>query len=198
MAPPICTCGFACANCACDIKAIGFAAADEMQSRSGILHLHIDKFRPKKDLLIPDELREVLSNAFGEILNINDIPRQLVGSNFVISVGDETTDNLLGLGIKPDLAIFDLKVERKLNIKLRILANYKQRKIVSISAALADKNVNAIQVDGEEDLATLVCVYLAKEGSVVLYGVPSKGVCIVRVNREIKRLAERILREAAK
>ncbi|MGC8587012.1 MAG: GTP-dependent dephospho-CoA kinase family protein [Candidatus Micrarchaeia archaeon] len=182
-----------------------------MQSRNGILHLHIDKFRPKKDLLIPDELREVLSNAFGEILNINDIPRQLSGSNFVISVGDETTDNLLGLGIKPDLAIFDLKVERKLNIKLRILANYKQRKIVSnppgritidlwntISAALADRNVNAIQVDGEEDLATLVCVYLAKEGSVVLYGVPSKGVCIVRVNREIKRLAERILREAAK
>jgi len=178
---------------------------------SGISHLHIGKFKPRRDLVLPEELREILSNPFGEIFNVNDIPKQLSGKELVISVGDETTDNLLKLHIKPDLAIFDLQIERKPVIKLRLLNAYKQRKIVSnppgkitielwnaVAEALSNRDVDAIQVDGEEDLAALVCGYLAPDNSVLLYGMPSKGVCIVKINKESRKLAERILREMAK
>jgi uncharacterized protein (UPF0218 family) len=54
-----------------------------------------------------------------------------------------------------------------------------------------------IEVEGEEDLATLACGMLLPEGAVILYGQPGEGVVAVEVTaqerEEFLRLFEKFL-----
>jgi len=51
---------------------------------------------------------------------------------------------------------------------------------------LSKKNIR-IEVDGEEDLATLPSIYLSPNRDVtIIYGMPDKGVVIVKTNDENK------------
>lgn len=43
-----------------------------------------------------------------------------------------------------------------------------------------------IEVDGEEDLAALPAIYLAPSGTNVLYGLPSRGIVLVKVGNDEK------------
>lgn len=41
-----------------------------------------------------------------------------------------------------------------------------------------------IRIDGEEDLASLACVYFATQGGHVLYGLPDKGLIHIQVQED--------------
>jgi hypothetical protein len=50
-----------------------------------------------------------------------------------------------------------------------------------------------IEIDGEEDLASLVCIVTAPMGSLVIYGVPGKGMTVVTVDSRTKAWSQKAL-----
>jgi uncharacterized protein (UPF0218 family) len=50
-----------------------------------------------------------------------------------------------------------------------------------------------IEVDGEEDLASLAAIYLAPGGVTVIYGLPNKGVVVVKATRSHKQKVKEVL-----
>ena len=50
-----------------------------------------------------------------------------------------------------------------------------------------------IEVDGEEDLASLAAIYMAPPDVTIIYGLPDKGVLVVKSNNENKRKVKDIL-----
>jgi uncharacterized protein (UPF0218 family) len=52
-----------------------------------------------------------------------------------------------------------------------------------------------IEVEGEEDLATLACIDLLPKGGTVVYGQPDAGLVIVKIDAAIKKRIKEMLRE---
>ena len=50
-----------------------------------------------------------------------------------------------------------------------------------------------IEVDGEEDLASLAVIYYASSVVTIIYGLPDKGVLVVRPTKENKEKVKKIL-----
>jgi hypothetical protein len=50
-----------------------------------------------------------------------------------------------------------------------------------------------IEVDGEEDLASLAAIYLAPGGVTVIYGLPNKGVVVVKATPSHKQKVKEVL-----
>ncbi|MGC8662811.1 MAG: GTP-dependent dephospho-CoA kinase family protein [Thermoplasmata archaeon] len=161
------------------------------------------QLKPGESLNLPDNLRDELSKSVGQIYSENSI-YDLLKNKDVIAVGDETTLTMLRNGLMPRLSIFDLKTKRKI-IGQDIINNFNHRLIVtnpqgklsyylinSIKIAL-NKKIPAIQVIGEEDLASLACISLANNGVIIIYGIPNMGLSIIEVNDEIKKLTNEIL-----
>ncbi len=155
-------------------------------------------------LKLPLELREELSRPAGDVFTGEEILKKITGVDKIISVGDETTMTLLKAGIRPLLSIFDLKSKR-MKIGDEILKNFKNRLIIKnpqgyitydlfkgIKYAL-ENCIEAIQVVGEEDLASLVCIYLAEEGAIIIYGIPNMGLALLKVEKNIKERVEKIM-----
>ncbi|MGC9138090.1 MAG: GTP-dependent dephospho-CoA kinase family protein [Thermoplasmata archaeon] len=152
-------------------------------------------------LRLPEELREELSRPAGTIYSdVKEIP---VREN-IISVGDETTNSLIDMGIRPILSIFDLR-SRRMKFSDILLYKFPWRIIVknapgyitydlfkSVRYAL-DNGIPAIQVIGEEDLASLVCIHHASMGVTIIYGIPNMGLALVKVDKDLKERTEIIL-----
>ncbi len=153
-----------------------------------------------KDLTISEEIRPLLKRPFGEVFSgedlkpAEDIKKELKGEK-VIVVGDVTLENILAVGIKPSLAIIDLKTKRKIkeNSAFKGKAVNVKNPPGMITTKLWDKIHEAMEekgslivVDGEEDMAVLPCILDADWDSVVLYGQPDEGIVLVRVTEEKK------------
>jgi uncharacterized protein (UPF0218 family) len=57
----------------------------------------------------------------------------------------------------------------------------------SIDEALRAKGNTLIEVDGEDDLASVPAIILAPEGAIVIYGVPDKGIAVYEVGENLKK-----------
>jgi uncharacterized protein (UPF0218 family) len=66
--------------------------------------------------------------------------------------------------------------------------------IEAVRSALEGKKQIHLLVEGEEDLLTLIAVLYAPENALVIYGQPLEGIVIVKVTREKKADAARILK----
>ena len=65
-------------------------------------------------LLLKKERRKIFKKPFGKIYpTLNDINRSILENHFTISIGDETTNNLLDADIIPEIGIMDNIIERK-------------------------------------------------------------------------------------
>ncbi|NOZ76805.1 MAG: DUF359 domain-containing protein [Euryarchaeota archaeon] len=157
---------------------------------------------------VPDSLRSMFREPFGQLLEGEGLEparkvKELLKGEPVIAVGDVTLRNLLEVGVRPSLAIVDLKTKREAleacdlgervvtarNPPGEISAELQER----IHEAIAEEGT-VIQVDGEEDLAVLPCILEADWDSVVLYGQPDRGMVFVRVDEESKMKAATIYR----
>ncbi len=153
-----------------------------------------------KDLTVSEEIRSLLKKPFGKVFKGKDlkpaeeIKRNLKGEK-VIVVGDVTLKNILAVGIRPSLAVIDLKTKRE--IKENSVFNEKVVKTKNPPGMITtdlwdkihesmDKKGSLIVVDGEEDLAVLPCILEADWDSVVLYGQPDEGIVLVKVTEEKK------------
>ena len=128
-------------------------------------------------------------------------------ASFLISVGDQTTKNLVDNDLIPNLGIIDNRIQRKDhnydiirtenildadNPAGTITENLWETIDEAISLTLDDDENRIIVVKGEEDLAVLPCLLIAPEDAVILYGQPNEGLVFVNVC-EGKGKAERLM-----
>jgi uncharacterized protein (UPF0218 family) len=168
---------------------------------------------PKKDLELPEDLREELGKPIGKLVSAWALRKHLENSPRTISVGDVVTITLLQMKLEPDVAVFDYKTQRSEDYKAKeriakmggrlVKVENPPAKITRALWKAVKEAVNAqdrvkIEVVGEEDLAALVAIATAPEGAHVIYGLPKKGMMVVEVNRDSRKLASAAIRKMAR
>jgi len=161
-------------------------------------------------LQLPDDLRDQLKNPLGNLVSDNDpnkenIIKKITAESIVITVGDRTTENILQLGLKPQIQIIDglekrnqriAPIDDTINTKLSCRnppGEITEESIQIIKKAFSSEPPVRIVVDGEEDLLVVpVCIF-APENSIVMYGQPNEGLVIVRITPEIRAKVQKIL-----
>jgi uncharacterized protein (UPF0218 family) len=157
-------------------------------------------------LLLKKECRKIFKKPFGKIYpTLNDINRSILENHFTISIGDETTNNLLNADITPKIGIIDNIIERKTSkhsieykaVTLNVVnppgtITDELWATIQKSFGIAPKSNVLIIVEGEEDLAVIPCVLMAPEGSLILYGQPGEGVVLVETDK-VKETAKEML-----
>jgi len=161
-------------------------------------------------LQLPDDLRDQLKNPLGNLIKDNDIDKENIikeisAESVLITVGDRTTENMLQLGLKPQIQIIDglekrnqrlVPVDDMINTNLSCKnppGEITEESTQVIQKAFSCESPVRITVDGEEDLLVLpVCIF-APENSVVMYGQPSEGLVIVHITPEIRAKVQKIL-----
>ena len=161
-------------------------------------------------LKLPDSLRDKLKIPLGILLledevNKKNIQKHISESSYIISVGDRTTEKMLGFGLIPSLQIIDGQEKR---IKRNIPKNFEvstaltcdnpaaeitNQSIETIKKAFISPTPVRIIVHGEEDLLVIpICIY-APQNSVVMYGQPNEGLVIVKITPEIRNKTQKLL-----
>ena len=159
---------------------------------------------------LPDDLRDQLKNPLGNLISDNDpnkenIIKKISAESVIITVGDRTTENMLQLGLKPQIQIIDglekrsecaVPADDTINTKLSCKnspGEITEESIQVIQKAFSSESPVRITVDGEEDLLVIpVCIH-APENSVVMYGQPNEGLVIVTITPEIRAKVQKIL-----
>ena len=153
-------------------------------------------------LRLPERLRGELSKTYGilftntPVCNVKAILR-VVNSKRppkVTVVGDFTLKAFLDAGFRPDLGIFDNKTRRASFRLLEKPTAY----VANPAGTITDESVSIIKralesdspcllfVEGEEDLLSLPAIIHSPVGSLVVYGMPNKGMIAISVQKEIK------------
>ena len=155
------------------------------------------------------EMAEVLKNTDREIYT--EAPKELSDAVFIITVGDICTIKVNEQIRTPDLSIIDFKTKRNTPLteeQKNVIENIgdKRVKVVNHPGTISDELWKAIkdsigsgdnvriEVDGEEDLASLAAISLSKIGTKVIYGMPDKGMVVVDVNQQEKKRANSFLK----
>jgi len=161
-------------------------------------------------LQLPDDLRDQLKNPLGNLVSDNDpnkenILKKISAESVIITVGDRTTENMLQLGLKPQIQIIDGLEKRSecavpaddiINTKLSCKnppGEITEESIQVIQKAFSSAPPVRITVDGEEDLLVIPACIFAPENSVVMYGQPNEGLVIVTITPEIRAKVQKIL-----
>ena len=159
---------------------------------------------------LPENLRDQLKTPLGDLIkeeNVNkeNILTKIGSESIVITVGDRTTENMINLGIMPQIQIVDGLEKRNqrlvpkddtINTNLSCKnppGEITEESMQVIQKAFSCKLPVRIIVNGEEDLLVLsVCIF-APENSVVMYGQPNEGLVIVHITPEIRAKVQKIL-----
>ncbi|HEC72505.1 MAG TPA: DUF359 domain-containing protein [Thermoplasmatales archaeon] len=163
---------------------------------------------------LPEHLRDLLKKPIGLLVDEEKLVEILKNKNYIVSVGDQVTYTLLKHDIKPFMGIVDYKTRRGScsdDVKNLIKSFGKKTFVVKnppgcISDDLwnvikfAFENINSdsnmlIEVEGEEDLASLAVIYMAPSDVTIIYGLPDRGVLVVKPTSEIKQKIKKVLDE---
>lgn len=152
---------------------------------------------------LPLELRNEMRQIIGPIITSSEL-QSYVGGSLLIAVGDEVVRASLSCGLRPKVAIVDMKTRRG-PAEYISLTGYRTVKVVNPpqeitsdlwnaikDGILSDEHV-AIIVEGEEDLASIPAILLAPLGSVVIYGLVETGIALIRVGPEEKKKVMAVL-----
>ena len=160
---------------------------------------------------LPDDLKDTLKGYIGNLVDEQGLIALLTKERYIVSVGDKVTYTLLKHNITPILSIVDYKLERKSypsEMKTLIQkGNAIRIQIKNPPGTITDELWNAIknvfqnlknrpvciEVDGEEDLASLAAIYLAPRGVTVIYGLPNRGVVVVKATTTNKQKVKEAL-----
>lgn len=160
---------------------------------------------------LPKNLVNELRQPFGKVVKgEEELKKALKGKKYpkLICIGDFSNFCLKNIGILPDIAIFDGKIERKKTgkdlskiIQSPILVTAKNpARIITkdawdkVKLAFCYNLPVKIFIKGEEDLLFLPASLFAPLGSVIIYGLWNKGGVIVRVNKNLKKKIENYLK----
>ena len=157
---------------------------------------------------LPPDARADFKDPLGPIYTDTDELLDGAGSP-IIAVGDVVTHHLTNVGVHPHVAVVDGISEREavdqevlegrpsLDRTVRVASEP-----ATVSEQLLDALVDAIdaapgtttliEVDGEEDLATLPAVLAASIDTTIVYGQPGEGMVRVNVTSALKEQVERL------
>lgn len=150
------------------------------------------QLRLDKDIIIPTEYREVFSRP-PEVMITKESQIAFMDTKILVTVGDVVTATSLRYHIIPKLSIVDFKTKREEMlpplpekwdrvVKAKNLAGSISVDLWnSIEEAFREKGNTLIEVDGEEDLASIPAILMAPDGAIVIYGVPDKGIAVYEV-----------------
>ena len=139
-------------------------------------------------------------------------PTFLKNAAFIATIGDICTLKIFKEIREPNLCIVDMKTKRNIELKpeqktIMEKIGTKEVEVVneagtisnelwnSIKVAIKDNTNTKIIVKGEEDLAALPVISMAKMGAKVIYGMPDKGMVVVDVNQQEKKRANSFLKQ---
>jgi len=161
-------------------------------------------------LHLPENIRKQLKTPLGELVLQEDVSKENIlnkvsSESIVITVGDKTTENIIHLGIIPQIQIIDgLEKRNQRNIPIDDTIKTEltcknppgqitEESMQTIHKAFSCERPVRVIVKGEEDLLVIpVCIF-APENSVVMYGQPNEGLVIVRVTPEIRSKVQKIV-----
>ena len=159
---------------------------------------------------LPENLRDKFKAPLGKLILDSDttkenILKEIPSGSVIITVGDVTSEKIMGFGIIPLLQIVDGKTKRGqyqiplssqplITIECDNPAGEINPKCIEIiQKSLASQSPVQILVNGEEDLLVIpVCIH-APEGAVVMYGQPNEGLVVVHIDSEIKNKTKTLL-----
>lgn len=160
-----------------------------------------------------EKLISTLKEPLGNIIQEQNLANEIRKTDICIAVGDESTVTLFKYGFNIKLAIVDYKTQRKTRIDLKDQIAKIGDKVIriknpaatitqalwdAVESAMSEKGSVRIEIDGEEDLATIPCVVLAPLGTVIVYGMPNQGLVVARVDEQRKELAQKALAKMEK
>jgi uncharacterized protein (UPF0218 family) len=164
--------------------------------------------------VLPDDLRDILKKPIGELVNEKQLLELLSKEEFIVSIGDQVTYTILKNNIMPIFCVVDFKTRRggfPLEF-IQIIKTYGDKviRVNNPQGCITDELWNAIEnafqkaderiftrieVDGEEDLASLVAIFLAPLDVTIIYGLPNKGVLVVKPTYKNKEKVSEILNQ---
>lgn len=167
--------------------------------------------------VLTDNLRARLKMPLGTLVpNEERTKANLDGlvSDPLVLVGDVTASVMTCMGFEPAIILLDNHTKRGKEIPTLTVKPGKTINVKNGPGILGPELLKAltdsireieigeemdgpiiIDVDGEEDLATLPSIQMLPIGGTVVYGQPDKGLVVVNVGREIKETVEEMLRE---
>ena len=168
---------------------------------------------------VTDALRRKLKRPLGDLISEAGLSKELVsrrlkgGGGLLVSVGDKTTERLIGYDLVPDVQIID-GVERRMPrdkpkfeggadriLQARNPAGMITKEALeALSGALQrfednPKEPVRVEIDGEEDLLVLPVVAFFPEGTRVAYGQPGEGMVIIKAIGSSREFATDALSE---
>ena len=158
-----------------------------------------------KELILPDKMRRQLGKVHGKLIRESEIDKELKGAGRIYAVGDATVSLLLRKGHLPDISIFDYRIGRRGVVKPLIKKFFpKPIRVRNRSGTISKELWNAVKrargkrgyaifVSGEEDMAAVPCAYFAPLNSLVIYGLPGKGLNLMKMTPFMKKRIRRIL-----
>lgn len=164
---------------------------------------------PPKGWSMPDRMRGELSMPFGSLFKGEDVLGALSECDMIISVGDVVSSTLINKGVIPHLTVYDRRNERRelkagehpadlLPVPEKNVENppgtITRGLVKAVKDGLEAPEKNKVRVVGEEDLAALVCAAIAPAGSCLVYGLPGKGVVLVRTDAKVNKAAQALIR----
>jgi len=161
--------------------------------------------------VLPKNLRDFLKEPMGKLVNEEELLNLLKNEKFIVSIGDLVTYTILKNHIEPVFCVVDFKTRRgecspeiveliksfgKKSIAVKNLPGVISDDLWRI-IELAFENLEIgslrIEVDGEDDLASLAAIFLAPKDVTIIYGLPDKGVLVVNPTYENKKKVKEIL-----
>ena len=163
-------------------------------------------------MLLPENLRNELKTPLGKLISDSsfekeDYIRRVYSEKVVITVGDATSELLIGMGLIPLLHVVDGQEKRErrsppladlINTELTVKNNPGEISSESFNLVkniFEQKPPIRLLVDGEEDLLVLPICLFAPENSVVMYGQPNEGLVIVDITDEVRAKVQKIVNQ---
>ena len=161
--------------------------------------------------VLPNNLRDFLKEPMGQLVNEKKLLNLLKNEKYIVSIGDLVTYTILKNDIEPIFCVVDFKTRRgKCPIEIiKLIKSFGKKsiiiknppgtisddlwKVIEIAFENLDADTLRIEIDGEDDLASLAAIYLAPKDVTIIYGLPDKGVLVVKPTFENKKKVKEIL-----
>lgn len=163
--------------------------------------------------VLPEEIKEKLSEPIGPVFNNEEkLVSFLKKQKYFVCIGDSVTYTVLKNKLKPFFCVVDYKTRRGpcLEETIDLIKTFGDKiiKIENPPGCISDslwetiknvfldinKNITyRIEVKGEEDLASLPAIFFAPTDVTVIYGLPDRGVLIVKPTNDNKAKVKKVL-----
>jgi hypothetical protein len=165
---------------------------------------------------LTDHLRVVLKDPLGDLVPNEERTRSNLDSLVsppLVLVGDVTASIMTKMGYEAALILVDNHTKRGKEIPTLTVKPSKTIKVENPAGMIGGELFEAmedavrsimteeqegpilIEVDGEEDLSTLVAIKMMPDGATVVYGQPDAGLVFVKVDKDNREKIEDMLRE---